>query len=428
MDKCMYACVDTVGVQMDNVNVRALSDVDNAVLMDVFASECQPLKNNLDTNCTIKRISPDINNFEHDINKKKQRFGMNKKESVQDENCGNNKKSKEIEAQQRNLIDVTSTDANSGQQRRHFDETSKSENVDAGLKRSIDSSVFANNAEQRDLTSLGSTSICRLLYLQSCNFNKIVETASDSEDESVPSSQGPNCSQMFESPVWQRVVADFRLEPESPLGSCTVSWVKGRALARQLPGQKAPFLAVALGSIDCSLEDPYVILHDTTGSIPGTLHREVRELFGGQLKPGCALVLRHVGVLGTRKSSRRHYLNITYNNIISIYYPCGDADLRVVQVQEVSLNELASSVHSVQSKRISENLSTVAVNRSLTGFPDSYENKSAGPHTTAPSCHSHPYSPLKEDGNVKMTVDLVQSLKLFFDDVHSDYSGIDMEA
>nr|CAD7395856.1 unnamed protein product [Timema cristinae] len=101
----------------------------------------------------------------------------------------------------------------------------------------------------------------------------------------------------------------------------------------------------------------------STRSIPGTLHREVRELFGGQLKPGCALVLRHVGVLGTRKSSRRHYLNITSNNIISIYYPCGDADLRVVRVQEVSLNELASSVHSVQSKRISETLSTVAVHR-----------------------------------------------------------------
>nr|CAD7395855.1 unnamed protein product [Timema cristinae] len=176
-----------------------------AFLQDVFASECQPLKSNPDTNCTVKRTSPDINNFEHDINKKKQRFAADKKEFVQDECWGNIKKSKGIE-------------------------------------------------------------VCRLLYLQSCNFNKIVETASDSEDESVPSSQGPTCSQMFESPVWQRVVADFRLEPKSPLGSCTVSWVKGRALARQLPGQKAPFLAVALGSIDCSLEDPYVILHDTTAT------------------------------------------------------------------------------------------------------------------------------------------------------------------
>nr|CAD7423199.1 unnamed protein product [Timema monikensis] len=181
-----------------------------AFLQDVFASECQPLKSNPDTNCTVKRTSPDINNFEHDINKKKQRFAADKKESVQDECWGNIKKSKGIE-------------------------------------------------------------VCRLLYLQSCNFNKIVETASDSEDESVPSSQGPTCSQMFESPVWQRVVADFRLEPKSPLGSCTVSWVKGRALARQLPGQKAPFLAVALGSIDCSLEDPYVILHDTTVSTQFTI-------------------------------------------------------------------------------------------------------------------------------------------------------------
>ena len=34
----------------------------------------------------------------------------------------------------------------------------------------------------------------------------------------------------------------------------------------------------------------------------------------------------------------------------------------------------------------------------------------------------------KEDSNAKAEVDLFQSLKLFFDDVRSDYSCIDMEA
>ena len=34
----------------------------------------------------------------------------------------------------------------------------------------------------------------------------------------------------------------------------------------------------------------------------------------------------------------------------------------------------------------------------------------------------------EENGNMKMEADLFQSLKLVFDDVHSDYSGMDIEA
>ena len=56
-----------------------------------------------------------------------------------------------------------------------------------------------------------------------------------------------------------------------------------------------------------------------SGEIPGTLHRSVWDSFGGQLIAGSALVLRLVGVLSTGVSARRHYLNITSNNIVTIY-------------------------------------------------------------------------------------------------------------
>lgn len=59
---------------------------------------------------------------------------------------------------------------------------------------------------------------------------------------------------------------------------------------------------------------PYV-----EGEVHGTLHREVWEQYGGQLQPGSVLVLRQVGVLSTGITARRHYLNVTCNNIINIY-------------------------------------------------------------------------------------------------------------
>lgn len=55
------------------------------------------------------------------------------------------------------------------------------------------------------------------------------------------------------------------------------------------------------------------------GEIHGTLHREVWELFAAELVVGAVLVIRNVGLLSTGISSRRHYLNITANNLVTIY-------------------------------------------------------------------------------------------------------------
>lgn len=153
------------------------------------------------------------------------------------------------------------------------------------------------------------------------NFSSLLDVSgSDLDDSEEPLSL---CSQstasVLEDGPWSALQADFSSDGQCLLRRYTVAWVKQRAAAKQLVGQKVPFLAAVLHNIDCSSPDPCVVLRDSTGEIPGTLHRSVWDSFGGQLIAGSALVLRFVGVLSTGISARRHYLNITSNNIVTIY-------------------------------------------------------------------------------------------------------------
>jgi len=88
------------------------------------------------------------------------------------------------------------------------------------------------------------------------------------------------------------------------------------------------------------------------GEVHGTLHREVWEQYGGQLQPGSVLVLRQVGVLSTGITARRHYLNVTCNNIINIYSNISQneaagehsSEVRTTRVQQMTHSELLKSV------------------------------------------------------------------------------------
>ena len=89
------------------------------------------------------------------------------------------------------------------------------------------------------------------------------------------------------------------------------------------------------------------VMHDVTGEIRGTLHREVWEQYGGQLQPcSTVLVLRQVGVLSTGMSMRRHYLNVTSNNIMNIYICTEGSAVKNTVVHAVSRSELLQTVSS----------------------------------------------------------------------------------
>ena len=58
------------------------------------------------------------------------------------------------------------------------------------------------------------------------------------------------------------------------------------------------------------------MLVDREGRVEGSMHREVLDQFGKEARLGSVLVLQRVAVLVT---ARREYVNITLNNLVSIY-------------------------------------------------------------------------------------------------------------
>ena len=59
------------------------------------------------------------------------------------------------------------------------------------------------------------------------------------------------------------------------------------------------------------------MLVDREGRVEGSMHREVLDQFGKEVRLGSVLVLQRVAVLVT--AARREYVNITLNNLVSIY-------------------------------------------------------------------------------------------------------------
>uniref|UniRef100_A0A1B6CTF2 Homologous recombination OB-fold protein OB-fold domain-containing protein n=1 Tax=Clastoptera arizonana TaxID=38151 RepID=A0A1B6CTF2_9HEMI len=123
---------------------------------------------------------------------------------------------------------------------------------------------------------------------------------------------------LFDEETWQCLISDLGSHRDI-LKILNIGSIKKKAAARCLTKKKVPFLAALLHSIDASAPDPCVILRDSTGEMHGTLHRNVWGEFGAELKTGCVLVLRNVGVLSTGFISRRHYLNITSANLVTLY-------------------------------------------------------------------------------------------------------------
>ncbi|PSN43958.1 hypothetical protein C0J52_12366 [Blattella germanica] len=180
----------------------------------------------------------------------------------------------------------------------------------------------------------------------------IVTPASPNILDDVDRVCSQSSSSMFDSLQWLQMVSNFRLTDDAPLSQFTIAWVKRRAAARQLSDQKVPFLGVILHDLDCSSPDPCAKLRDKTGEIHGTLHREVWEQQGGHLYPGSVLVLRQAGVLSTGISTRRHYLNVTSNNILSIYsYSEEEGEVRRTVVNSMTFSELLKSVNDWQTRQ-----------------------------------------------------------------------------
>ncbi|CAE1166006.1 Uncharacterized protein C17orf53 [Acanthosepion pharaonis] len=116
---------------------------------------------------------------------------------------------------------------------------------------------------------------------------------------------------------WLKLVSDLGEDSSRILNSFSIKELHLKACKKQLHQGKVLLLFAILETVDLSSIDASVRLRDRTGSIQGTIHRNLVKEYGEHLQPGTVLVLKQVGVLSP--NPRTHYLNITANNLVSLY-------------------------------------------------------------------------------------------------------------
>ncbi|KAK7067766.1 hypothetical protein SK128_017317 [Halocaridina rubra] len=173
------------------------------------------------------------------------------------------------------------------------------------------------------------------------------------------------CSQSsaddFTRGPWQQMVNDLEDKQSckvSPLSILNIKWILKRAAFRGVAGvRKIPLLAVMIRNIDTTFIDATVILKDKTGEMNGTVASVVFEEYGSYLQSGSVLLLKDVTLLspisptatsGGRELSRKHYLNITQNSILSIYSLDDSGDVLTTTVSKVDIKELINKVTSLK--------------------------------------------------------------------------------
>ncbi|XP_033107251.1 uncharacterized protein LOC117109117 [Anneissia japonica] len=165
-------------------------------------------------------------------------------------------------------------------------------------------------------------------------FDVIPPEPEETKDEkmAVASSQCTAVVDDFSSGAWKtmlRVLDIDANDPHSILNQNNIALVMRKASLKQLQQNKVVHLCVLLKNIHFNGSDASSILKDPTGEIQGTLHRKLMEDHKDELRPGCVLILRQVGVLSP--SLRNHYLNITPSNLVHIFPMEAEASRQVEQ-------------------------------------------------------------------------------------------------
>ena len=133
---------------------------------------------------------------------------------------------------------------------------------------------------------------------------KVGEVGTTDEVDSVSSLS--TCS------TWMMAVKDLSSTFQgNDLFKYDTAWIKKQTSLTFVPH----FLCKIL-KLDLTFKDPEVVLADKSGTIDGTLHRDIPELYSKDVRIGSVILVARVAVLKTVKAE---YLSITLNNLASIY-------------------------------------------------------------------------------------------------------------
>ncbi|KAL0122237.1 hypothetical protein PUN28_007170 [Cardiocondyla obscurior] len=150
---------------------------------------------------------------------------------------------------------------------------------------------------------------------------------------------------LSEEKAWKFLLNDL---PENFLQNYKISGIKDKANASYCDSTKVKFMAGMLEYIDHSHEDPFVILKDSTGSIEGTIHRDIPLTYPSILEPNVVILLHDVGLLKTTTYvvSNKYHILVSLVNLVAIYTDKG-------QVVSTSLMEnILSDTPNIESNKI----------------------------------------------------------------------------
>jgi hypothetical protein len=171
------------------------------------------------------------------------------------------------------------------------------------------------------------------------NFNLSVHESPDSDSLEIPCSQ--TSMSVFEGGPWVEMSRDYNTLVEK----FDIKWIKTRASLNKLHNRKAPFLGAIIQNVECfdgKNSIVKVVLKDETGEIQGTIIHNLYEEYSSSLVVGSVVVLKQFSVL-TAGANNNHYLTITSNNLVTIYWKDAD-EVKVIKVQQVSCEELMGAV------------------------------------------------------------------------------------
>ncbi|GAB1609064.1 uncharacterized protein LOC115223961 [Argonauta hians] len=239
------------------------------------------------------------------------------------------------------------------------------------------------------------------------------------EKQPVPVLAPSQSHEAFNERPWRQLVSDLGQEAADILKKFSIKEIHRKASKKLLCQGKVLLLFSILDAIDFTNVDASVHLRDRTGIIQGTLHRNLVKEYRDYLQPGTVLVLKQVGVISP--TLRSHYLNITSNNLVSLYsvLTSGEVDIRWQEANTSYSKLVANAQHlydTLTPSRRTSISSTSSPKGSVINSPGplSALSPSSNRNISLPSFSSHLPSPSSIPSRVSISRPLASSTPVNF--------------
>ncbi|XP_052279482.1 uncharacterized protein LOC127877547 isoform X2 [Dreissena polymorpha] len=182
---------------------------------------------------------------------------------------------------------------------------------------------------------------------------------------------------VFVDTPWQSLMRDLGTEAPRLLNKFSIAATQLLAGKKQLVNGKAALVFGVIDMVESHGAEASITIRDPSGRMHGTVHRDLLKDHEAEMQTGTCLVLKQVSIISV--GSRKHYLNITPNNLVSVYQTRqGELTSRHFHSSQDSLYSVLAAL---EAKAASEQSS---LNNSLTGTPQSSSGRSRLSSTGTP--------------------------------------------